>query len=50
MKENDIDKMYYLYFERMYSFEAIEKEFKGKYTYEQVKKICLSFVKTKRKN
>lgn len=45
MKKADIEQIYYLYYEKMYSFEEIEKYFKGKYTYREVKKIALSKIK-----
>lgn len=45
MENNDVKKIYYLYYEKMYSFEEIEKYFKGKYTYREVKKIALSKIK-----
>ena len=35
----DIDKMYYLFFQRVFSIEEIEHYFKGKYTYNEVRDI-----------
>lgn len=41
----DNEKMYFLYFKRMFSMEEIEHYFKGKYTYNEVRNI----IRTKRR-
>lgn len=38
-KNADKEKIYYLYFERLFSYEDIERFFKGKYTYKELKSI-----------
>jgi hypothetical protein len=38
-EKEDVAKIRYLYFYRFYSYEKLEKHFKGKYTYSQLKKI-----------
>lgn len=37
--KTDMDKMYYLYWHRLFSIEEIEHYFKGKYTYNEVRDI-----------
>lgn len=37
--KTDLDKMYYLYWHRLFSIEEIEYYFKGKYTYNEVRDI-----------
>lgn len=36
-KKKDIDKIHYLFFERVFSIEDIEHHFKGKYSYTEIK-------------
>lgn len=43
--KRDVDKMYYLYWQRMFSIEEIEHYFNGKYTYKEVRDI----IRNKRK-
>lgn len=38
-KSKDKDKMYYLYWQKIFSIEDIEHYFKGKYTYNEVRDI-----------
>ena len=38
-KSKDKDKMYYLYWQKLFSIEDIEHYFKGKYTYNEVREI-----------
>jgi hypothetical protein len=38
-KQKDVDKIHYLFFHRIFSIEDIEGYFKGKYTYNEIKKI-----------
>ena len=38
-KSKDKDKMYYLYWQKLFSIEDIEHYFKGKYTYNEVRDI-----------
>lgn len=44
-KNKDKDKMYYLFWQRIFSIEEIEHYFKGKYTYNEVRDI----IRAKRK-
>ena len=37
--KSDLDKIYYLYWHRLFSIEEIENYFKGKYTYSEVRDI-----------
>lgn len=38
-KDKDMDKIYYLYFDRLFSIEEIEHYFRGKYTYNEVRAV-----------
>lgn len=38
-KKKDIDKVHYLFFQRVFSIEDIEHYFKGKYTYNDIKRM-----------
>ena len=38
-KQKDVDKIHYLFFHRIFSIEDIEAYFKGKYSYNEIKKI-----------
>ncbi len=38
-QKKDVDKIHYLFFHRIFSIEEIEGYFKGKYTYNEIKKI-----------
>lgn len=38
-KKKDIDKVHYLFFHRVFSIEDIEHYFKGKYTYNDIKRM-----------
>ena len=44
-KEKDKEKIYYLYFERLFSLEEIEVYFKGKYTYNELRTIVRNYYK-----
>lgn len=35
----DKEKIYYLYFEKLFSIEEMEKHFKGKYSYNEIRNI-----------
>ena len=39
INENDIDEIKYLYFEKSRKLEEIERHFKGKYTYREIKSV-----------
>jgi hypothetical protein len=38
-KQKDVDKIHYLFFQRVFSIQDIETFFKGKYTYNEIKAI-----------
>ncbi len=38
-KDKDLEKIYYLYFDRLFSMEEIEHYFKDKYTYNEIRDI-----------
>lgn len=38
-KDKDMEKIYYLYFDRIFSIEEIEHYFRGKYTYNEVRAV-----------
>lgn len=44
-KEKDLEKIYYLYFERLFSIEEIEQYFKGKYSYNELRNIIKNYYK-----
>ena len=44
-KEKDKEKIYYLYFERLFSLEEMEVYFKGKYTYNELRTIVRNYYK-----
>ena len=44
-RDADKEKIRYLYFDRVLSYENIEKAFNGKYTYQELKSIIKEFYK-----
>lgn len=44
-KEKDKEKIYYLYFDRLFSIAEIEAYFKGKYTYIELRDIIKGYYK-----
>ena len=44
-KNKDLEKIYYLYFDRLFSMEEIESHFKGKYTYIEIRDIIKNYYK-----
>ena len=45
IKEKDKEKIYYLYFERLFSFSEMEDYFRGKYTYNELRDIIKNYYK-----
>ena len=44
-KHQDRDKIYYLYFERLFSIEELQQYFKNKYTYHELRDIVRNMYK-----